>query len=510
MNLLNRFAKLITIWLLEILELLYYFIALPILYPRKLVVFYYCIMLFFELGLFLACYYTIINVPNADDQTTLEILRNWMFRDLFIYWGVAMVSFFTGGMAVFLFVIDVQHYKSTLEADPYFLLDMLRENNITFIERVVRNGLCSFYDIVQKAILRMEEQHLDCTVKSDIDNFASKEPFIELLYFMIKEELIKLGPKEKLSEEKMKKPNWYKSYAIAALLHKCNGSLEKSNESELARRVILKLVSKRNFKEGRRRLIPYHHVRRAGASLTFLRYHLKVDESLFCKNAELNCTAEELYNEHFDLLFCLRAHFGIDELIDAGFNKELCEYFKNYSLSSETQDLQKLKEKGFKRRFFMMRFRVSKLKEFGLFSREHLFKYYVDYRKWLKGSSSYESDKSSSTIEVEPKNTIRQTVAIKSCAKQSSFQLWFNRYSKSEDIPTTDTSGVLTPVSPSLTKIFEPTQPYDDKILSNLKKPHKNAEKSAIVQLTGLRENLDLDHGLDGSSSKSVNYFSED
>jgi len=293
---LNTFTQQIIERLFWVLELIYYFLALPTLYPRALVIFYYGIMLLFETGLLLACYVEILK--EVDYHNPSEILRNEVFGDLFIYWGVGVVCFFAGGILVFLFVIDVQVYKQIVEADLGYLLYNVKKKDTAHITLEMRNGLCSFYDILRQAYAKMKETHFDYTNESDTYNFMRGLPHCQLLYFMIKEKLIPLGrgPKEP------KDPECYSKCAIPALLHCCNDSIFKTYESQFAKIFLLELVKTGKF--------TFQDLYRAGVSLTFLRYHLHRGGGWF----RTHCTAKELCREHFDRKFCLDAGFSEYEL----------------------------------------------------------------------------------------------------------------------------------------------------------------------------------------------------
>merc|ERR1719193_946752 len=126
------------------------------------------------------------------------------------------------------------------------------------------------------------------------------------------------------------------------------------------------------------RLIPYWDIRNAGASLVFLRYHLNLPEMAFRKNGVLRCTAKQLYDENFDLLFCFRAGFHINELSLAGFEDWLLKdkYVQlkdeNGNWLEEVNHLRLLKNAGFQHQFYYMNFTLLSLKDSGLFTTQEL------------------------------------------------------------------------------------------------------------------------------------------
>jgi len=277
-----------------------------------------------------------------------------------------------------LLFVDVEQYKHTHEANPALLLKMVWHKNYTFIERVLKNGECCAYDIVEKALARMKQRNINCQDKRAVAKFHKEEPFSKLLYYTIKQKLIKVGPSRTLTPKDVKKAKYYKSFAVAAMLRKCNGSRKKSNESEFAKAVLSNLVNLRRFPDGRKRLIPYHDIRNAGASLVFLRYHLNLPEELFRKDGELNCTARQLYEEKFDMLFCLRAGFDVNELSLAGFDERLLKdknvqhKDENGNWLEEVDHIRLLKNAGFQSQFYCMHFTLFSLTEFRIFTRQEL------------------------------------------------------------------------------------------------------------------------------------------
>jgi len=227
----------------------------------------------------------------------------------------------------------------------------------------------------------MNRRKINCRDKHAINEFHRKEPFSKLLYYMIKENLVKIGPSGRsLTPRDVRKARFYKSYAVAALLCKWNGKRKISNASEFATLVLSKLVTLRKFHNGWKRLVPCWDIRNAGASLVFLRYHLKLSEEMFLKNGELRCTARQLYEENFDMLFCLRAGFDIHELSQAGFSTRLLEneYVQRKdehgNFLMENDHLRVLNHAGFRSNFYYMNFTLLSLKESGVFTSQELTK----------------------------------------------------------------------------------------------------------------------------------------
>merc|ERR1712173_33806 len=96
-------------------------------------------------------------------------------------------------------------------------------------------------------------------------------------------------------------------------------------------------------------LSSYEAILDAGASLHFVRYHLNAPEVFFKKSGRFSCTAQQLYDSGFDLLFCLRADFKTEELILVGFNvsmlnnKAVLERDENGECFKEREHLIRLK-----------------------------------------------------------------------------------------------------------------------------------------------------------------------
>jgi len=283
----------------------------------------------------------------------------------------------------------MNQYKSAMEADPKVLLKMItNQKNFPFIDQLLKNEICSFYEIVQQAHEYMRENDLDCTDDDAVTQFGEEQPFCMLLYYMIKHKITKLGPWERISPEETKNRTNYLLFAVPALLHCCNDSPRKTNESELARIVLSKLVDTRSFKDGVTSLFSYQDVRRAGASLIFFRYHLNAPEKLFAIGGSLECSADELYLENMDMLFCIRIGFPKKELISAGYDREVLEKIcqtEEDDWPTEAEHLRKLKDMfHFKQEFFLMKFSIPALKMSNVFSNLEIFEYFRDYMEVVK------------------------------------------------------------------------------------------------------------------------------
>jgi len=252
----------------------------------------------------------------------------------------------------YLFALDTEQYTKAIEADPYYLLQMIDKREYIFIERVMRSGCCSTHRLVEDAIVWMFENNIDPNDENSIANFVEGQPFCKLLYYLIKYEFVEIGNSiQKHSKVNVEEPKYYENYAVPALVYKCNLGRKKTLRSQLASSILLKLVTKRAGSS--RTLSSYEAIMDAGASLQFVRYHLNAPEKLFHKAGRFNCTAQELHDNGFDLLFCLRADFDTDELIVAGFdidmvnNKAVLERDENGECFKEREHLKRLKESGF-------------------------------------------------------------------------------------------------------------------------------------------------------------------
>jgi hypothetical protein len=211
--------------------------------------------------------------------------------------------------------------------------------------------------------------------------FAEDQPYVKLLFFLIKHEFFELGPlNEILSPITIEQPKYYRNYAVAALVYKCNHSKERTIRSLLAAAILMKLVEKRERYTATGKPTTYRSLLDAGASLLFLRYHLGAPEEYFYKDARLNCTAKDLYENEFDLLLCLRAGFDTDELMVAGFDEAslmdetVLQRDNAGCCFSEIEHLERLKKSNFKR-FLYLGFTFEELLATKVFTKTELLEY---------------------------------------------------------------------------------------------------------------------------------------
>jgi len=226
--------------------------------------------------------------------------------------------------------------------------------------------------------------NIDVENEKDIADFRN-EPECKLLYAMIKnKKIVPLGPRnERIFLKKGKFPEYYANFAIPALLHQCNEDRRKTSESVLAQMIFTWDSENKTFDS--KRFLTYE-TRAAGASLTFLRFHMNAPEYMFKKDGLFDCTAQELYDENFDLMFCLRAKFTYEELLLAGFDEEVLkpvyEIFNSpdWDGSKKTM-LRLLKEKHkFEWQFFRMNNTIAELQqESEVFDDIEILWYYKNY-----------------------------------------------------------------------------------------------------------------------------------
>jgi len=382
----NFFRHWIILTVLHIAEINYFLWALPTLGPRKFVIVYYI----WKLSLFSVL--LIIAIFHKANNTLYVI-----FGTLLYYVSVGLFCFITGGTIAWLFVIDKEQYSKAIEADPNFLLKILLNQQFIFIERLMRSGVCSAYRIVEDAVAWMHENGIDPFDEEAIAKFATDQPFCKLLYYLIKDRLVEVAPvSNKNIIINAEAPKYYRHYAVPALVYRCNHIRENTLRSQLASTILSKLLTQRLMIDGMKALVSYRTVRYAGASLKFLRHHLDAPEFLFQKSGELDCTAKELYENDFDVLFCLRAGFMAEELILAGFDagilndERVLEKDENREWFSELEHLKRLKDAGFKR-FICLNFTMRDLLSKNLFAPFELLEYQQSRSTLHERASGYPS-----------------------------------------------------------------------------------------------------------------------
>jgi len=319
-------------------------LALPSLTPKYFVLEYYVFKIIFEGFLIGRCLW-FTGISNGVVYT----LKNEVLQNFWWYWAIGALAFLFGGMLSCICVINTKRWEEVLEADERFLLKLMKDERYSHVERVVRNGVCTIEQIREKALSRMDE--------IDLIDFEKNEPFCDLLCRMIRQRILQLRPKDRKLTKKMAKRRKYMKFVVPALLRQYDESRWQSKECDLAKLVFNRLVTEQLDNAP---IFLFEDLRDAGASLTFLRFHLKVEESLFRKNGTFGCTAEELEKEKFDLLFCLRCGFSPEELIEAGFVKD----HVNHLASLDDWDDSKLKDlEEFEDELFEMHFTVEQLKK---------------------------------------------------------------------------------------------------------------------------------------------------
>jgi len=364
----GKILRLLTILtVLYFAELNYFFWALPTFRPRSFVIVYYLWKITLLISLFTACV--------VSEARGLFMI----FDSLLWYFYSGLFCFVLGGIITYLIAIDNEQYAKAIEADPLFLLEIIDKREFIFIERVMRSGVCSAHRLIEDAIAWMVENNIDPNDEEAIRNFVEDQPYCKLLYYLIKYHFVETGSsvKKKLNVED---PNVYRSYAVPALVYKCNFSRKKTLRSQLARTILLKLVTKRRFAGGYKTLSSFEAIMEAGASLHFVRYHLDAPEVFFQKGGRFNCTAQQLHDNEFDLLFCLRADFTTEDLILAGFNVSMLnnelvlECNENGESFEELEKLRRLKKAGFTD-FFYLKFTPDDLLSTNIFSAQEILQY---------------------------------------------------------------------------------------------------------------------------------------
>jgi len=324
-------------------ETLYFLWALPTFRPRTLVIAYYI----WKGAILVALLVTSICMEVNND---LFVIFNWLVYLLI----TSLFCFLIGGITTWLFIIDIDQYSKAIEAEATFLLTTIEKRRYTLVERIMKSGMCNVNRIVEDAVSQMSENNIDPKDQEAIELFAENEPYCKLLFYLIKHNIVHLGPPNKLcSVIEVEEPKYYRNYAVAALVHQCNDSRELTIRSQFAVAVLTKVLEKRRHGLWRGSSMTLLTLKDAGASLQFIRYHLKAKESFFKKNGYLGCNAGDLFENRFDLLFCLRAGFDIDELVLAGFDdtilawKEELRRDKDGKWFSDVEYLERLMNSGF-------------------------------------------------------------------------------------------------------------------------------------------------------------------
>jgi len=324
-------------------ETLYFLWALPTFRPRTLVIAYYI----WKGAILVALLVTSICMEVNND---LFVIFNWLVYLLI----TSLFCFLIGGITTWLFIIDIDQYSKAIEAEATFLLTTIEKRRYTLVERIMKSGMCNVNRIVEDAVSQMSENNIDPNDQEAIELFAENEPYCKLLFYLIKHNIVHLGPPNKLcSVIEVEEPKYYRNYAVAALVHQCNDSRELTIRSQFAVAVLTKVLEKRRHGLWRGSSMTLLTLKDAGASLQFIRYHLKAKESFFKKNGYLGCNAGDLFENRFDLLFCLRAGFDIDELVLAGFDdtilawKEELRRDKDGKWFSDVEYLERLMNSGF-------------------------------------------------------------------------------------------------------------------------------------------------------------------
>jgi len=330
--------------LLHVAETMYFLWALPTFRPRKLVIAYYMWK-----GVILVA--MLVASILMEDNNDLFVIFDWLVYLLI----TSLFCFFIGGITTWLFIIDIDQYTKAIEADATFLLTTMEKGRYTLVERLMRSGICNVNRIVEDAVSQMSENNIDPNDQEAIELFAENEPYCKLLFYLIKHNIVKLGPPYKLSSVMVDQPKYYRNYAVAALVYRCNHSRKLTIRSQLAVAVLRKIFERRRQSTWSGSSMTLKSLKDAGASLEFIRYHLNAKDYFFRKNGYLDCNAGELFENRFDLLFCLRTGFSIDELMLAGFDDTILGWQEELSRDengqwlSDVEYLLRLKNSGFVR-----------------------------------------------------------------------------------------------------------------------------------------------------------------
>jgi len=353
----------------EVGEAFYGVPALPSLTPRRFVQLYYLFKFMFEGFLIATCvYYSegIKTVTNAIDLIT--ILSDEIFSDIWWYWIVGIFCFVFGGVWSFSYM-DTKQWGEWMWGSEDVLLKLMRKKKFSLVERALENGEEYFYKIIDRAMNELE----------DNTSFDTKE-WCVLLFEMVENGIISLGPPRRLTTDSAKKLK-YRKFLIPALLSECNYSRTMDRRHILAKLLCDKLIENSN-----ERNTLYCMIKDAGASLTFLRFHLQVNDNFFRKGGFFQCEAQELVKENFDILYCLDCGFSWTEL-KSGF-----EGLKDdYPIFNE-QDVNLKMLKKYKEMLFAMNFTVHDLKQSGHFSDKDLQEWYKKYFEYQENTKSEEEE----------------------------------------------------------------------------------------------------------------------
>ena len=82
--------------------------------------------------------------------------------------------------------MDTKQYKEALNADAKFLLKMVELKQFILIERLITNGVCSVFQIIEDANKWMIMHDIAPTDEKAMEDFANNEAYCTLLYFLIK------------------------------------------------------------------------------------------------------------------------------------------------------------------------------------------------------------------------------------------------------------------------------------------------------------------------------------
>jgi len=321
-------------------------LALPSLMPSSYVKLYYSFKIIFECFIIGLCLYHTGSIESTDDVLDLlHILRTQVFTDIWLYWSIGTVSFICGGLLSYFFVIDAYKWKEILEPTDVCLLKRMNAKQYDYVDRVIGNRVCTVGDIIQRTLERKDP------------NCLTREDCCRLLCQLLRCGVVTLGPKYANAKKGKVKSSKYENNIVSALLSNFDWgpSTCNSKESRLAKLVFRTLINQANSNLS----VSHVDIRAAGASLTFLRFHLKTPIAFFDKSGDFNCTAVELYRAKFDLLFCLKCNFSPGELIDAGFREK----HVRHPVFDDLKNCELKQLEQFGRELFEMKFYVKQLRE---------------------------------------------------------------------------------------------------------------------------------------------------
>jgi len=337
----------------------FYYLALPSLCPSSYVIRYYIFKIMIEciqMGFWINFQRTRGDLFHSQPNE-LPFLR---------YWLIGTICFMVGGLVSWVFVIDAAEWKKSLEPNDKTLLKMTERGQYVYLDRVFGNRICTLKDIIERTTLQRGD-------------FLEESKFSYLLCELLKHGVIKLGPTYGVLKNGTAKSSKYENYVASALLSNYDGSPSESRVSELAKRVLSDLL---NDNSGIR--FSLEDLRNAGASLTFLRFQMEVPIEYFFKGGVFKCTAEELYQEKFDLLFCLKCRFTEAELIASGFKEE----HVTHQIFTDLNNC-KLKDlKFFGPMLLEMHFYVKQLKDSKAFSNGEILDWIKIYKSELLNRES--------------------------------------------------------------------------------------------------------------------------